>query len=162
MKDLLWAIPLGIIILLIIVNLFLMPYTIYKSRQSQINTLQEQLDTARQSYATPDELLPSRLSGLSIRVSDLTRESNTVRNKVFDDCYIYGPAVAVITGTTEIRNNNFDGSPDSIFIITTNQTVWGTIVLDNCIFTNCKFSNVGFIGDATTIAKIKAGFIQTQ
>lgn len=113
------------------------------------------------SFATPDELIPSLLQNKTIRLADLVREDFTIRNRTFDNCHIYGPAVIFFTGGIFIDNvlKRIDiTNIDANFIETTNTGVLGVIVFDNCVIKKCTFYNISFIGNSERIAKIKAGF----
>jgi hypothetical protein len=90
--------------------------------------------------------LGSYLRGLSIRISDLAREDIVIRDRTFEDCYIYGPAILVPHGMGMFHECGFEGDTSSLFItIAEERSVIGVIALENCIFRRCHFRKIGFI-----------------
>lgn len=142
--------------LFLLVRLIMAPYEIYKEQKKQIEEYQKE---AKQ-FATPDELTASHLKGLTIRIADLVREDIVIRNKVFEDCYIYGPAMLALIKDNIFVENQMGGSLESIFVPTENPKIIGAIALENCVFKKCHFRNTGIIGLPAEIEKIKQGFSQ--
>jgi hypothetical protein len=178
LQALIWQIPLSIFVIIVIVRLLLAPYWLYKEKQQEIINLKEQfeqlykekqqeitslkteLDQIRKEikmFATPDELTASHLKGLTIRIADLVREDIVIRNKVFENCYIYGPATIFPIGKGRFLENVFDTNLDSIFIITNQKNLVGVIGVENCSFINCHFQRIAFIGPETLKQKIMEG-----
>ena len=113
--------------------------------------------------ATPDELTQSVLQNRDIRLADLTRESVVIRNKTFINCNLYGPAMVCLTEkTSSLSYCGIEGEPDVSFIETINKKVIGGIELEQCVFRNCKFRGVGFIGSPDIVAATKARFDATK
>ena len=134
-----------ILMVFILISVILTSYSLYKNK--------------RPTFATPDELTQMVLRDRDIKLSDLTREDFRIRNKTFDNCHIYGPAIIHIKGTTMIINSTFaEVLPDSAFIETSNKYVSGAISLEDCIVSNCIFHKISFIGDTKLKEKFKAGF----
>jgi hypothetical protein len=125
----------------ILISVILTSLQLYKNKQT--------------NFATPDELTQSVLRNRDIRLADLTREDFTIRNKTFDNCHIYGPAImcardCIITGII------FERSLESSLITTTNKHISGAILLDNCVMKDCTLHRVSFIGTQEQISRIKA------
>jgi len=169
MSELAWQIPLGIFSALAAFRLLLSPYWMYKEAQQKIKDLEvkfvqatsEKEKLQSKSFATPDELTASHLRGLTIRIADLTRESTTIRGKVFEKCYIYGPAIIMIPNTI-INGCSFDGSEEDTLIVTTNERVMGVIILNGCTLRECHLLRIGLIGNSEQIQKAKQGFIRSD
>lgn len=111
-------------------------------------TVAEQEQAKLQKFATPDELIASHLKDKTIRIADLAREDNIIRNRIFEDCYIYGPAIVVLQGETiMIVNCSFAESLDDIFLtITKDRRLVGFIGCLDCKFIRCNFRGIGFLG----------------
>lgn len=106
-------------------------------------------------FATPDKLTQSVLTSRDVRVADLTRESPTIRYKTFVNCTIYGPAMILINNPNYFSDVGIEGTMESCLVETTNRRLIGVIVLESCTFKNCKFRNVGFIGDPERMAILR-------
>ena len=115
------------------------------------------------NFATPDALTSPILQNMNIRISDLTRESTTIRNKTFINCRIYGPAIIVLDSNSIVaitRCGFMDTTFDDGFIETTNTRVMGAIRLAECTLTECTFHKIGIIDSPERIQRIKEGFSQ--
>jgi hypothetical protein len=115
--------------------------------------------THGQIFAMPDALVAPTLQNMNIRISDLTREEFTIRNKVFDNCHIYGPAIIALTNSTITKSIFEEVVPSGALIETSNKIISGAILLENCIVRNCTLHKIGIIGAPEAIKKIKEGFI---
>lgn len=124
----------------ILIGVILNSYSIYEKKR----------------YATPEALIPLTLKDMNIRLSDLTRESPTIRDRTFENCHIYGPAVIHSAGSTIIFNNEWDVTSESALVITTNEKVSGAILFKDCIIKNCVLHGISFIGSESQIAQIRA------
>lgn len=167
MDSLIWQIPLVIFASLGIIRLLIAPYLVYKDLLQQKaeleinlkNKNEETLQLKKRQFAIPEELLAPTLRGLSFRITDLARDENIIRNKVFEDCNIFGPAVISLVFQNSLSYCNFQGSsPDSIFIEIQQNQATGAILFFNCIFRRCRFSKIGFIGKKNEIKLLKEGF----
>jgi len=99
------------------------------------------------SFATPDELIPSVLRHKTIRIADLVREDFVIRNKTFEDCYIYGPAIIIPDDKCRFRNFVIgEVALDGAFIATPNKLISGAIGFENCVVIDCHFRKISFIG----------------
>src|SRR3972149_7791118 len=149
LQALIWQIPLSIFVIIVIIRLLLAPYWLYKDKQQEIIDLKGQLEAAKKEakkFATPEELTASHLKGLTIRISDLVREDIIIRNRVFEDCYIYGPATIFPINNFLFLKNDLESDLDSIFIVTNQKNLIGVIGVENCSFINCHFKSIVFIG----------------
>lgn len=187
-KILAWAIPVGVLGLLILINVIVVPHTIYSEQQktikgindrvttinnqlqevtaqrdlykAQIDVLNSQIQSAsKQGFATPDQLIGKDLSDLTIRITDLTRESDVITDRTFTNCRIWGPAVLGADATDAFYSSIFNygnATPDSMLITTTNDIVLGCIGLKNCVFRSCQFYRLSFIGSAKQMEDMKS------
>jgi hypothetical protein len=85
-----------------------------------------------------------------IRLADLLDQQQAppkLEGFAFYGCQINGPAVVYPVGSTEFDGCRFDGDPDSLFIdIPAGPVKIGIIGVEDCTFTNCVISGVGFAG----------------
>lgn len=117
----------------------------------------ERIYTKKQvQFATPNELISSVLPSKIIRVVDLAMLDGVVRKRIFVDCDIYGPAILSARGENNIYDSFIQGDPEGSFIKTSNQTIIGAVIYEDCTFRNCRFYNVGFIGTPEWIEKLKS------
>ncbi len=107
------------------------------------------------SFATPDALIPAVLQDLNVQLADLTRADFVIRNKVFVNCHIYGPAIVLPKGQC-VLDIRLEGSPDISFIETSSKTAYGATVLQDCKIIGCTLHKISFIGSAKQIAEWKA------
>jgi hypothetical protein len=132
------------------------------SLNNQVQLLNNELVMAKQqSFALPSELLASHLTGLRIRITDMTIDSGTIQDKIFDDCTFFGPAVIQIhdpmkQSTDIVFELEHGASVDSLFISSTNDSYTGVIIFQNCIFNNCHFVHIGYIAKPDIIATLKS------
>lgn len=158
-------------VLLIFIGLILSASNIYENKTAKqqqtiadlegtVTLLENQLQQAPKSFALPEELLASHLTGLKIRLTSMTLDYVLLENKVFDDCTFYGPAVIQFQDPTVTNNVVFSleggGSIDSIFIKSTNTIFMGVVGFKNCIFNNCTFVHIGYIATPEIIDVIKS------
>ena len=147
MSNLIWQIPSGILVLLLLAGLITAPYRIYKDKQGEVEKIS--------GFATPDSLLGSRLEGIDFRIVDLAREDLIIKNRTIVNCRIYGPAV-LYPVSSSFRNIGFSsGGPlksleenlASIFIpIPEASFLQGIIKVENVDFRDCSFKKISFIG----------------
>jgi hypothetical protein len=97
--------------------------------------------------ATPEELQGAHISHRHFRIVDLAREEDLIRNRTFEDCTIYGPAVLFPIG-------NFGGFLNCSFgVQSARELSWplenterhyhGAIGLEGCVFRRCRFVRIG-------------------
>ncbi|WP_417220477.1 hypothetical protein [Arthrobacter sp.] len=87
--------------------------------------------------------------GSVVRVADLTVTSSSISGKVFRDCLILGPAVAVLSGKGALDGCTFDAPPEALLwpITDGRKFVVGAVEFKDCFFYQCRFQNVGLAGD---------------
>jgi hypothetical protein len=115
---------------------------------------------------------PSRrtLFNLSFRLVDLiasdqVMNQTNVRDKTFYRCTIHGPAIMTPRSTRFIGNNDFYSGvprheyPDSMLytLDPMRKQTWysGTVGVEDCVFQECAFVDVGFLQDKPAILKLK-------
>ncbi|MDO8716919.1 MAG: hypothetical protein Q7J73_08985 [Dehalococcoidales bacterium] len=133
------------IIALLFISLILSAQQLYKDKQL--------------TFATPDALIPLNLSGLQINVADLARNDLTIKNKTFNNCDLYGPAVIAMLGDyVVVTGNTFDASIDTMFTVQdTDRWISGVIAFENVQFINCRFHKIGIIGSSTMKQQFLSG-----
>lgn len=154
MTKLLWLIPSCLFSLIIIMRLLFAPYWVYKELKNSNANLKKELKITKiqlkkiqeQKFAVLDELAGPYLRGLSIRIIDIVPKDNVIRNRTFEDCHIYGPAILTFFGNTSVLFNKFDAPLDNIFITVSIRKLVGVIVLENCTLLRCQFHNIGLVG----------------
>jgi len=83
-----------------------------------------------------------------IRIAELTVNSNTMQDLEFINCRIIGPAVLLALGTTSLLHCALGGPIESLFweIPPERTHVIGGVAVVNCIFSNCRFEEIGLGG----------------
>jgi len=107
--------------------------------------------------ATPEALKGLRLVGLSLRITDLTREQDVIEGRTFESCHFHGPAIISFTGTGTIIGNSFDANLDLLFIEVPERSVWGAIIFHDCTLLRCTFHNIGIVGTAALKEQLRTG-----
>jgi len=108
--------------------------------------------------SNPKELTGKYISGQTFAISDLAYRSAII-GRHFEDCHIHGPAVLAVVGIGHLADCRIDGTPESLFI-TMNQPIQGVIRAEDCIFRNCTFYGVGFIGPQAQKEKFMKSFMK--
>jgi hypothetical protein len=94
----------------------------------------------------------------AIRIADLTQNTATITNRVFENCTIIGPAVFALRGRTSMSDCSFEGPKERLWIdVPKGFRPAGVVWVVNCIFRECHLSGIGQIGDADMKAKFEAG-----
>ncbi|MGA2092855.1 MAG: hypothetical protein ABSH16_05540 [Sedimentisphaerales bacterium] len=140
--------PLLTILIPSILNIFciigLVVWQSYYSEPKQLN------------FAAPDALTALVLQNMDIRIADLVRESPVIRNKSFNNCVLYGPAVIALKGKADlIRCTLLTDDINDCFMPSEEKFYWGVIMFDDCTFIHCKFRSISFVGSPRIIEKIK-------
>jgi hypothetical protein len=83
-----------------------------------------------------------------MRLSDMIFSSNyVVQDKVFEDCYIFGPVLVFNIEGLRLDHCSIDGTPESITVeVADNRHVVGIIGVRNVTFRRCTLLGVGLIG----------------
>jgi hypothetical protein len=92
-----------------------------------------------------------------VRLVDEAGVDSVIRDRIFEDALIVGPAVIALLDRVTMANSSFEGDPDSLFIeIQPERGVIGVIGLVNTTFNRCRFQNIGIIGIPEAIAQMRA------
>jgi hypothetical protein len=172
MKNLIWMIPLGAFLILLIIRLIIAPFDIYQKQQMDIKNINDKLkhkenkleeteknleDARKQIPPSITEIMTSQyIKDRDIFLASLGMIDPIIHDKVFDHCRIIGPVVMAAQDNTQMSHCRFEGDINSFFIATTNERIIGIMILKNCKFLYCDFKNISFIGSVEQIAKIKA------
>lgn len=106
--------------------------------------------SAAHPWATEDELSNSYIGGQSFYIFDLARRGFRIEGRTFEDCWIYGPAIAVVLGGTYVSEDcAWAVGADTASVLweyqpTQKKILVGAIALNDCTIRNCTFVNVGF------------------
>jgi len=101
-------------------------------------------------FSTAEQLTGKFITGQSFNISSIVHDG-IIKNRTFDDCDIYGPAVLAPDGVGIMHKCTFYGEAESVFIVVAQQMVLGPIHLLDCNFKNCRFYKVGFIGNQKNV-----------
>jgi hypothetical protein len=95
--------------------------------------------------------LPPGVGGRAFRNEDvlltdlITTDDVLLDHMSFADCRIFGPAVLVLIGGSQLMNSNLGGPPNAVlWPLPDPNAVVGGIVAHACTFDRCEFINVGF------------------
>lgn len=82
-----------------------------------------------------------------VRIAELTVTSHEIRGITFVNCHVMGPAVLLLAGSS-LQHCSFDAPIDAIFweIPPTREAVVGGVLMENCEFSQCRFTAIGFAG----------------
>ncbi|MBI3750365.1 MAG: hypothetical protein HY263_01755 [Chloroflexi bacterium] len=99
--------------------------------------------------------------GLHFRITDLAVREPILRDKVFEDCAIFGPAVLVLSEHVALGVTVMAERPsDMLFTLEPGRKVMGPIIVENCVFRRCRFVNIGLMADAEGIKQLLGDFNQ--
>lgn len=99
------------------------------------------------------------IEGEHVRIVDVVQGSeNPVLNGWrFTNCYIEGPAVLAVPGST-FDQCIFPGPPeDLMYVLEASRDVYGVVVTQDCTFVGCTFGNIGFVGSRDFVESFSAG-----
>ena len=108
------------------------------------------------------------LSPKVVRISDLTRESDIIAGRTFEDLIIKGPAILVLTPPA---SGIFEGCSFGLGAGTIDSMLWlpysetgnyfvGVIGIYQCQFYRCQFDRIGFAGPKELLEKLRAAIRQ--
>jgi hypothetical protein len=82
-------------------------------------------------------------------IADFARRSVVIKDKVFEDCQIFGPAVLAPfnPGTFDDCSWAEAADPEAVLweVDPDRETYVGAIGLENCVFRRCHFARVGIL-----------------
>lgn len=155
---------LTLFIISILFALFRGSFQVYNSKESELirvmtkyTDLQKKIsEEVPESFATPDQLIGQYYEGLDIRLADLARESNVIKNKKFVNCRLFGPAV-ILPFNCSFRGikissyeSNLEDNISTFYIpLPKTKTLQGIIRLENIDFRDCALQNIAFMGPDT-------------
>jgi len=160
MENLVWQIPLGLLVGVFFISLIVSSYNIYKEQQNKIIDLNQQLEVARKQAYPPVAtlMLSPYFKDLDIPLGEFGSTNSLLSGKTFDHCRLHGPIVVAILHDVKMTMSSFSGDSESIFIVTSNKRANGVLGIENCTFVDCYFEKVAFIGSQEQIDQIKKGF----
>jgi hypothetical protein len=88
-----------------------------------------------------------------VRISDLAVTSEILEELVFEGCEIVGPAVLMLLGSTQFRDNRFTDGEASFWSLQTDRAYVGAIGIKDCLFEGCAFRRIGIAADDATIQR---------
>ena len=123
---------------------------------TESNQTTEQIQSA--IFATKEELGGSYLKDRHIRISDL---AGLLRDRTFQNCYIYGPAIVFFHDETVMAHCNWksEATIEDLFYETKpdRRAYVGVIPIGRCNFHGCTFIGIGVVGPPLLIETIRAG-----
>jgi hypothetical protein len=92
-----------------------------------------------------------------IWLPELAGRGGIVDGHRFEDCHVMGPAVIVVQGDFSLVENEIEGEPDAFLwdISPGRERVFGAILVKDCTFEGCDFTNVGIAGPPEVIVRIR-------
>ena len=99
------------------------------------------------------------------RLIDLVGLDSVIDGKTVENTLLVGPAVVALIANVTMDTIQFDGSPESLFIVVPEgRWVQGVVGIRNSVFRNCRFQNIAFIGTQESIdhMKLEIGFNQAD
>lgn len=110
----------------------------------------------------PDVASSRHISNRHFRIIELVDTDNVIRNRVIDDCTLFGPAVLMQTGhgPCYFQEDVVVGDEDTFFwtLAPNQEAVQGAIGIENCTFRKCRFSDMGMAGPMELVEQWKAAF----
>jgi hypothetical protein len=95
----------------------------------------------------------------SVRIADLVDHDNKIRNRMFQLCTIYGPAVVCFLGHTHIISCRVEGDPKGVFFETSGEgRPIGVVWFVDCTLDRCTFVDVGLAGAESAIRHYRKQF----
>lgn len=93
-----------------------------------------------------------------VQIAQEANRRSLIENRRWDGALILGPAVLAPLGNVQISNSAFDALPEALFIeVPEDRPVVGVIGLQNVVFNDCEFRNVGIAGTAASIQTFRDG-----
>ncbi len=81
---------------------------------------------------------------------------NLLRRWWFIECHIEGPAIVLPRdGTNFLRFGLSEDPDDFLWPVTVGRKAVGTIVLSDCLFDSCQFSDIGITGGPGLMAQAR-------
>ena len=96
-----------------------------------------------------------------VRIAELTVNTNTLQGLTFQNCRIVGPAILIPVGNTRILSSRWEAPGiDAIFweIQPERSQVVGAVVVVDCVFSGCSFSEIGLAGPVALREGLAHGF----
>lgn len=96
-----------------------------------------------------------------VYLARIAGEEGVIKDRVFRDCRVVGPAVLLIDGEFEIYSNQFENTPEEfLWELSDERTrVAGAILVQNSSFEGCTFTNVGFAGHTPFIRQMRESLV---
>lgn len=94
---------------------------------------------------------PVTYEGQRIRLVDLVSLDDPpfLRDHIFRDCTLVGPAVLLVLSNNEFKNSIFD--PSQFWVVETGRGYLGAIGLERTTLERCRFEHVGIASNRETI-----------
>lgn len=126
------------------------------SRRRPESVLPHLEEMTKQKY-----IADSYIRGRIISLLDMLPPGATpiISNRTIEDCELRGPSIIAALHGVTMSDCGFDGDPKSVFIEVLEGRIIGAIGLKDCVFRRCRFIQIGIIGTAENIRKIREGFI---
>ncbi len=106
-----------------------------------------------EGFSRAEQLTGKYISGQTFNLSAIVHDG-AIKDKTFNDCDIYGPAVIFIEGVFTFHECTFDGKPEEIFIGVDQKSIVGPIHVLNGAFRKCRLHKIGIIGNKEDTQKL--------
>jgi hypothetical protein len=97
-----------------------------------------------------------------LEIVNIAQEANRrsmIENRRWDGALILGPAVLAPLKDVQISNSSFDALPESLFLqVDEDRHLVGVVGVQNVVFNDCEFRNVGIVGTPASIAQFQQAF----
>ncbi len=100
------------------------------------------------------------LSDKYIRLADLADAHEVIEGRVFNECWIYGPAVVFLQRYNTVGECEFDGSTEELLTVVqpNDKIAKGVITIRDSRFMKCHFVYVSFYATPSEIEMLRKGF----
>ena len=92
-----------------------------------------------------------------IWLPELAGRDGVIDGQHFEDCHVMGPSVIVVQGDFRLLESEIEGEPEAFLweIPADRERVFGAILVKDCTFEDCTFTNVGIAGPPEIIDRVR-------
>ncbi len=120
-------------------------------------------DSTSRSSITAQERPKTYFHDQQLYTSELARNEDVLRDKIFERCEIIGPALIFFGGNTRVEGCGFAGKIDEIlFEVPEGRRLVGGIAFVNCIFRRCEFKRIGVLVTPPQLETFKDDFAKSK
>jgi len=148
---------LGAGLLLFFVAVLVIVYQFQKQTEAVVINIGNPSELKQQTVTAEPS---SYFQNQKILICELARDELTIRNKIFEDCELIGPAMILLTGSAGLMaHSSFEGSFEkTVIVVQEGRFLVGAVAFEDCVFRRCKFLKVGIIAIASQEEMFRKGF----